>query len=196
VISRGIKTAVTAGTVAAGLMACAESMPAFAADDQPLISIGGGVYDQTYVNPGLAFLKVSSNDKHMTTADFRAEYRFGTSLVSAIEPYAKLKPWVGAEVTGQGGLYGVGGILVDVPLGSFMFTPSFGTGLYSPGAGKVLGSVVEFRSQIELGYEFENQSRFSAAYSHISNANITQTNPGTNMISVYYHLPAAWLLGE
>ena len=55
--------------------------------------------------------------------------------------------------------------------------------------------MVEFRSMVELGYQLENQSRFSVGYSHISNANITQTNPGTNILSLYYHLPASWLIG-
>ena len=133
------------------------------------------------------------NDK---AVDFRAEYRFGTSLLPLIEPYAKLKPWAGAEATSDGALYGLGGILIDVPLGPIRFTPSFGAGLYSNGNGKDLGSPIEFRTQLELGYQFENQSRFSLGYSHISNANISTTNPGTNMLSLYYHLPAGWLFGQ
>jgi hypothetical protein len=170
--------------------------PALAGDDPALLSFSVGQYDQTLINPGVVFLKVSPHDHHEQAVDFRGEYRFGTSLISAIEPYAKMKPWVGAEGTSDGAIYGVGGVLVDVPLGPFVFTPSFGTGLYSPGDGKRLGSPIEFRSMLELGYEFENQSRFSLGYSHISNAGITQTNPGTNMLSVYYHIPASWLLGQ
>jgi len=167
-----------------------------AGDDPALISFGAGQYDQTVINPGFVFLKVSDQDKHKQAVDFRGEYRFGTSLISAIEPYAKLKPWVGAEATSDGAIYGVGGILIDVPLGPIVFTPSFGVGLYSGGGGKDLGSPIEFRSMVELGYQFENQSRFSVAYSHISNANISQTNPGSNILSAYYHIPATWLLGE
>ncbi len=169
--------------------------PAAAQDDPSLLSFSGGQYDQTVINPGFMFLRVSPNDKHQQAIDFRAEYRFGTSLVSFIEPYAKLKPWVGAELTSDGATYGVGGILVDVPLGPFVFTPSFGAGLYSGGGGKDLGSPVEFRSMVELGYQFGNQSRFSVGYSHISNAGITQTNPGSNILSAYYHVPTRWLLG-
>ncbi len=190
-----MKTRVVAACLGlVGLMAAAS--PAVAQDDPSLISIGGGLYDQTLVNPGFLFLRVSKSDKHDAAADFRTEYRFGTSLLPIIEPYAKLKPWVGAEATSDGAVYGVGGILFDVPLGPFVFTPSFGAGLYSSGSGKNLGAPIEFRSMVELGYEFENQSRFSLGYSHISNANITTTNPGTNIISVYYHVPAAWLLGQ
>ena len=177
----------------AGLMAAAQ--PAVAQDDPSLLSIGGGQYDQTVINPGFLFLRVSPNDRHNAAADFRAEYRFGKSLVTAMEPYAKLKPWVGAEATSSGAVYGVGGILVDVPLGPIVFTPSFGVGLYSGGSGKNLGSPVEFRSMVELGYQFDNQSRFSLGYSHISNAGITTTNPGSNILSVYYHVPVTWIFG-
>lgn len=176
--------------------AVAAVSPAAAGDDPSLFSFGAGQYDQTAINPGIVFLKVSDKDKHKQAVDFRGEYRFGTSLIPAIEPYAKLKPWVGAEATSDGAVYGVGGILFDVPLGPILFTPSFGAGLYSNGAGKNLGSPLEFRTMIELGYEFDNQSRFSVAYSHISNANISQTNPGSNILSVYYHVPSKWLLGE
>jgi hypothetical protein len=190
-----VKTKVVAACIGVmGLVAMAS--PALAEDDPSLISIGGGLYDQTTINPGFLFLRVSPNDKHVQAADFRAEYRFGASLLPIIEPYAKLKPWVGGEATSDGAVYGVGGILVDVPLGPFVFTPSFGTGLYSSGSGKYLGSPIEFRSMVELGYQFENQSRFSLGYSHISNANITVTNPGTNILSVYYHVPTNWLFGQ
>ncbi|CAK0744135.1 lipid A 3-O-deacylase [Azospirillaceae bacterium] len=189
--NKGVKTLILAGAATAGIAFAAT--PSFAADDASLVSIGAGLYDQTWINPGVGFLNVSKKDKHNQAADFRLEYRFGKSLVSAIEPYAKLKPWVGAEATSDGAIYGLGGVLIDVPLGPFVFTPSFGAGLYTPGDGKKLGSVLEFRSMVELGYRFENQSRFTMGYSHISNGGLSQTNPGSNILSVYYHLPADWL---
>ena len=165
----------------------------WAADDVSLFSISAGYYDQTLVNPGVGFLRVSPDkSEHQSAVDFRGEYRFGNSLLSGLESWAKLKPWIGVEGTSRGAVYGVGGVLLDVPIGSFVFTPSFGAGLYSKGQGKDLGFPIEFRSQLELGYVFENQSRFATAYSHISNANLGATNHGTNMISVYYHIPATW----
>jgi hypothetical protein len=175
----------------------AAATAACVADDTPLVSFSLGYYDQSIINPGFLFLRVSPDkNKHKEAVDFRGEYRFGTSLLPGIESWGKLKPWIGAEATSDGALYGVGGILLDVPLGPFVFTPSFGAGLYSNGGGKNLGSPIEFRTQVELGYAFENQSRVSLGYSHISNANIGETNHGTNMISLYYHVPADWLFGQ
>lgn len=168
---------------------------ALAEDDPDLFSIGAGFYDQGFIDPNIGFLDVSETDNREEAADFRLEYRFGNSLVPFIDPYAKLKPWIGAEFTSDGAVYGVGGVLLDVPVGPFVFTPSFGAGLYADGAGKDLGSVLEFRTQFEVGYQFENQSRFSLSYSHISNADISDTNPGTNILSLYYHLPSSWIFG-
>ena len=77
-----------------------------------------------------------------------------------------------------------------------MITPSFGAGLYGRGNGRDLGSVVEFRSQLELGYRFEKEMRVSIAYSHISNANLSDTNPGVDIISAYLHVPVDMIFGN
>ena len=85
--------------------------------------------------------------------------------------------------------------MLDIPIRPLVFTPSIGPGLFYRGNGKDLGSVIEFSTQFELAYAFENQSRISIALSHISNANISSTNPGADNITLYYHIPASWLLG-
>lgn len=160
-----------------------------------LISVGLGYFDQSFLDPEFIWFDNPDKGPFEEAVDFRLEYRFGKSLVPFTEPYAQIKPWVGAEATSDGALYGAGGILIDIPVGSFVFTPSLGAGLYSEGGGKELGSIIEFRSQLEVGYEFDNNSRFGVTYSHISNAGISETNPGTNLIVVYYHIPAEWFLG-
>jgi hypothetical protein len=93
-------------------------------------------------------------------------------------------------VTSDGGVWGGVGVLMDITFfDAVVLTGSVGGGLYEDGGGKDLGHVVEFRSQVELGYQFENQSRLSVAFSHISNANIGNDNPGTEVLNLYYHLP-------
>jgi hypothetical protein len=115
--------------------------------------------------------------------DFRLEYRHG-------DDFLWLKPWGGLEVTSDGSVWGGIGVLVDITFfDSVVLTGSFAPGLWSEGGGKDLGHVVEFRSQVELGYQFENKSRLSLAFSHISNADIDSTNPGTEVLNLYYHLP-------
>ena len=86
-------------------------------------------------------------------------------------------------------------MLVDVYFGKrVVLTPSFGAGLYAEGSGKDLGHAVEFRSQIELSYRFDNRSRLGVAFSHISNASIADDNPGVEILNVYYSLPLDGLL--
>jgi len=116
-------------------------------------------------------------------ADFRLEYRHG-------EDFLFLKPWGGVEVTSDGSVWGGIGVLVDVTFfDAVVLTGSFAPGLYEDGGGKDLGHTVEFRSQVELGYQFENKSRLAVSFSHISNARLGDDNPGSEVLNLYYHLP-------
>jgi hypothetical protein len=85
--------------------------------------------------------------------------------------------------------YSYGGIAFDWKLGKFVFTPSFAAGAYRDGDGKDLGHVVEFRSAIEIAYEFENRHRLGLIFYHLSNASISDNNPGTEVLSLGYSIP-------
>ena len=122
-------------------------------------------------------------DSKDEAVDFRLEYRHG-------DDFLWLKPWGGLEVTTDGSIWGGVGVLVDITFfDSVVLTGSFAPGLWSEGSGKDLGHVIEFRSQVELGYQFENQSRLSVAFSHLSNASLDDDNPGTEVLNLYYHIP-------
>lgn len=187
--------AATRMVLAAALLATGTTTAASSATaEQPaLLSLGVGQFDNVTVDPGFLYFDINPNKPHNQALDLRMEYRSSLSLLPRFEPYVSIRPWVGVEVTGDGAAYGAGGVLFDVPVGSFVFTPSFGAGVFASGDGKKMGSALEFRSQLELGYMFENHSRFSIAYSHISNADLTETNPGANSVTLYYHLPTSWL---
>ncbi len=97
---------------------------------------------------------------------------------------------VGGFVTTDGGLYGYGGVFVDLSLtDNFVVRPSVAVGAYSRGSGKDLGGVVEFRTAIEAAWRFANQSRLGVEFSHISNASIYDHNPGTEILTVNYSVP-------
>ena len=130
--------------------------------------------------------------------DFRFEYRSGLSLLPFFEQYVQVKPWVGGELSTRGAGWGGVGILLDIPLGStpFFLSPSFGVGAYGRGHGKNLGSNVEFRSQFEGGYRFDDGKRVSLALSHISNAGLTRHNPGTEALVVNVQFPIGNLFGR
>ncbi len=146
------------------------------ADDPAFVSLGLGYYD--------------INRQTNEAVDFRLEYRHGEKLWI-------FKPWVGIEGTSDGAVYGAGGILVDVFFGRrVVVTGSFGAGYYEEGGGKDLGHEIEFRSQIEIAYRFDDRSRLGLAFSHISNASIGDSNPGVEILNVYYSIPLTRLLGE
>lgn len=144
------------------------SLPAKA--DGDLASFGVGYYD--------------INDDE-DAVDFRLEYRWDIPALKIV------RPWAGVEASSDGAFYGVGGVLADIRLSSNTYlTPGIGAGLYADGGGKDLGHDVIFRTQLELGYEFDNASRASIAVSHLSNASLSSKNPGTEVLGLYYHVPA------
>jgi len=154
------------GAAAALLLAA----PVSAEEGEPaLLALGLGYYD------------IRAKDD--TAADFRLEYRSDLALWI-------FRPWIGLEATSDGAIYGLGGFLADIPLGSrFRLTPSLGAGAYHNGDGKDLGHAVQFRSQIELAYRFEDGQRLAVAFSHISNASLSNQNPGTEILTLYYMVP-------
>lgn len=150
------------------LAATAVAAPA-SAQEPSFLSFGVGWYD--------------INDDQ-DAVDLRIEYRSKAKFLGFV------KPWVGVELTSDAAAYGVAGILTDIYFGRrIVLTPSFGVGVYADGNGKDLGSAIEFRSQLELGYRFDDRSRLALAFGHISNAHLTDQNPGSEILTVYYHLP-------
>jgi len=155
--------------VAALLAVTTLAAPAAAADDPAFVTIGLGYYDW--------------HQKDAEAVDFRLEYRHDEKIWI-------FKPYAGIEGTSDGAVYGLGGFMVDIFFGRrVVVTPSIAAGLYFEGDGKDLGSPIEFRSQIELAYRFNDRSRLGLAVSHISNAGIGDDNPGTEIVTLYYSIP-------
>lgn len=95
----------------------------------------------------------------------------------------ELVPVVGAMATGDSGLYGYGGLRLDLPLGRrFVLAPQLGAGLYEPGDGKDLGGAVHFRSGLELAWLATPRHRLGVALYHLSNAGLENSNPGSESV--------------
>jgi len=60
------------------------------------------------------------------------------------------------------------------------FIPSFAPGYYNNGDEKDLGYDLQFKSQIEFTFDLTNGYTLSYAWSHISNADLGDTNPGAD----------------
>tara|TARA_B100000945_G_scaffold138199_1_gene110443 strand:+ start:485 stop:1015 length:531 start_codon:yes stop_codon:yes gene_type:complete len=148
---------------------------------------------------GIYDVKFDGSEDKQTT-DFRYDRRFDNTLFD-IGPeednFFFLKPFVGFEYTGDSAYYFLTGIYLEDNLGQLLdgkennviFTPSFGVGYYDDGSGKELGNEIQFRTNLEISYVLKNDNRIGLSFSHISNANIGDKNPGVEVISFSYQIP-------
>lgn len=163
---RGVAVALVgmAGTLGAPGMA--------SADDPDFVSIGAGWFD--------------FNRQKDQGAEFRIEYRSDYKA-----PYVQFKPFLAMGGATSGHFFLGAGILWDVYFGRrWVVTPSFAPHFYTGSDDKLdMGHALEFRSQLEVAYRFDDRSRLGLAVSHYSNAGLGDVNPGTETLSVYYSIP-------
>ena len=139
------------------------------ADDPDFISFGAGLFD--------------FND-NMTSYMGAVEYR-------SDKKFFFLKPFGGFMMNGDRGGDMYLGVLMDIFFGRrLVLTPNFAPSLYWKGNdSKDLGHPLEFRSGLEIAYRFDNRSRLGLAVHHLSNASISNDNPGTELVTRYYSVP-------
>ena len=92
----------------------------------------------------------------------------------------KFSPVSGGFMTGDSSVYLYTGVEGQYGIGRLKILPSFTPGYYEKGNGKDLGSALEFKSEIKLGLDIFESSNIGYSYSHISNNEWGETNPGTD----------------
>ena len=92
----------------------------------------------------------------------------------------KFSPVSGGFMTGDSSVYLYTGIEGQYGIGKLKILPSFTPGFYEKGNGKDLGSALEFKSEIKLGLDIFENSKIGYSYSHISNNDWGEVNPGTD----------------
>ena len=92
----------------------------------------------------------------------------------------KFSPISGGFMTGDSSVYLYTGVEGQYEVGRLKILPSFTPGYYEKGNGKDLGSALEFKSEIKLGLDIFENSRLGYSYSHISNNEWGDRNPGTD----------------
>ena len=92
----------------------------------------------------------------------------------------KLSPVSGGFMTGDSSVYLYTGIEGQYGIGRLKILPSFTPGYYEKGDGKDLGSALEFKSEIKIGLDIFENSKLGYSYSHISNNEWGDRNPGTD----------------
>lgn len=70
----------------------------------------------------------------------------------------------------------------------FLVSVDFAPALYLHGGNDDtdLGFWLQFRSGVNLMYEFADQTRIGVAYHHLSNASLAEENPGTETLTITY----------
>jgi len=98
----------------------------------------------------------------------------------------KFSPTTGGFVTKKSSVYLYSGIEADYNLGPINISPSFAPGYYQAGNGKNLGSALEFKSEVKVGLDLFKNSNLGYSYSHISNNDWGDVNPGTDNQSITF----------
>ena len=92
----------------------------------------------------------------------------------------KISPITGGFLTEKNAFYLYTGAQAEYKVGLLTITPSFAPGYYIYGSGKDLGSVLEFKSEVQLSLDLSDSTQFGMSYNHISNASLGDKNPGAN----------------
>ena len=152
------------------------AIPATAHDwfaaDPPLLGIGAGV------------AQIFATDQNVF---WGVEYR------PAFRCY-HLGPWFFFGTGKNKEYYAAVGMLINIELGhNWILTPSFGAGYYNAANGLSLGFDAEFRSAIELTKRFSNDHRLGLCFAHLSNGSLSDYNPGTETLGLFYSIPLDFL---
>ena len=92
----------------------------------------------------------------------------------------RFSPITGGFVTDKSSIYLYTGVQAQYKIGSLNIIPSFAPGYYEEGDGKDLGMALEFKSEIKVSFEIFKDSKIGYSYSHISNNDWGDKNPGVD----------------
>lgn len=125
---------------------------------------------------GFGVVGPEEGENHSAVLDL--EYRFRPWRLG-------IGPVIGASATSDGGAYLRAGFSRDFPFRErWNANITLAGGGYEPGHGKKLGRGFEFRSAIDLSYEAQPGVRFGAALAHLSNAGLSNSNPGVETVTI------------
>lgn len=151
-------------TLITALAICAS--PAFA-DTSRIDMSGGYLMNSGVTSSREVYLRMTApSDTAVATA-------FGISATDTGDYWAGVG-WVVTTPTDQGGVYG-------------QF--SFMAGLWHQGLGPHLDHLIEFRTGVEIGYEFNTGIRLGLSLDHRSNAGLGPVNLGVETVQIRLSVP-------
>ena len=92
----------------------------------------------------------------------------------------RFSPITGGFITDKNSIYLYTGVQAQYEIGLLNITPSIAPGYYDAGNGKDLGMALEFKSEIKMSFDISKDSKIGYSYSHISNNDWGDINPGTD----------------
>lgn len=163
--------------VTAAAMAMVLAVPAPASADGP---------DHIFLGSGVSGVLDDDQDA-VFEAEFRPGLRVGDGLI--LDDLG-IAPLLGGFVTTEAAAFGYAGFGIEWLIeDQFVVMPFTGVGIYNRGGGPDIGSFVEFRSGLELGWRFDNDYQIGITALHLSNAGISDTNPGLELVTVRVGIP-------
>ena len=119
-------------------------------------------------------------DDMQNTQRYGLEYRFK----SFSGPFDfRLIPAIGAARSNDGASFVYADLRHDFYMARrWILIPSFGLGVFNDISDINLGNDLEFRSGVEVAYQFRNRVRVGLAIFHLSNGGISSQNPGTESL--------------
>jgi hypothetical protein len=111
------------------------------------------------------------------------QYRLGQNT-------GPIHPLIGVFGTTDAAFLFYAGFGVDIPVGGPLYLrPSLAPAFYHRGEGKDLGSIIEFRSALELAWRTRRGLRLGIELDHVSNAGSAPSNRGAESLTVAISIP-------
>jgi hypothetical protein len=98
----------------------------------------------------------------------------------------KFSPITGGFITDKDSIYLYTGVQAEYEIGPLNVVPSFAPGYYEEGDGKDLGMALEFKSELKFSFDILKDSKIGYSYSHISNNDWGDINPGVDNQTVSF----------
>jgi hypothetical protein len=122
--------------------------------------------------------------------DLDDPYRVGVEFRSRPLGRWLLASGAGLSVAANGAYFLYADLHRDFALGEhWTITPSFGAGVFHGEDDLDLGHELEFQSGIEVARRFDRGYRVGLVFYHLSNASLSDDNPGTEVLALTFALP-------
>jgi len=152
-------------------------------------SFGGELYQKFGV---FDFKHENETDAYALTTKYIQDKKINIGVINELKPIYELSFYYDDQNKNkQGyGTYISSGLSKKMNLTNSIFLlPSFSAGFYQEfDEGKDMGYPLEFKSEVELNFKIFNSSIIGVSYSHISNADIGDKNPGSDNILFNFRL--------